>query len=120
MVVAIRRLSHQLAEAAIGDEARLGQTSTTDRGERFQCPSCGYTRLIRIGEDGFRLYLLHEERCKPGIGGQLWLSCINEDNPVWHPSEERVVVPSASFPIPRTDLGRGDEEHHLAVSRRAA
>ncbi len=49
--------------------------------ERFRCSRCGYERPLADTEDGFRLYRLHEQRCCPGPGEQLWLPCINEDAP---------------------------------------
>jgi hypothetical protein len=60
-------------------------------GERFHCPRCGYTRPLVTGEDGFRLFLVHEQRCSPTAGEQLWLPFITEDALDWTRPEERMV-----------------------------
>ena len=66
----------------------LGETELTGNGgERFTCPRCAYARPLRHGEDGFRIYILHEQRCNPAVGGQIWLPFITEDDTVW-PSED--------------------------------
>ncbi len=56
------------------------QIMTHNIGERFHCTRCGYTRLLRPGEDGFRLYVLHEQRCNPDLGQQLWFPFVTEDD----------------------------------------
>lgn len=48
--------------------------------EHFHCPRCGYFRALKHGEDGFRIYILHEQRCNPAVGGQIWLPFITEDD----------------------------------------
>ncbi len=48
--------------------------------ERFACPRCGYTRPLRPGQDGFRVYRAHEARCRPEPGAQLWLAFVTEDD----------------------------------------
>ena len=122
MVVVTRSPADQPTNAVMGVEGSGGQALSDNWGERFQCPSCGYTRPIQAGEDGFRLYLLHEERCNPPSGGQLWLPCITEDDPVWSLSEERTAVFPVSSLVSRTDPRRRKDgtEHPLAVSRKAA
>ena len=44
------------------------------------------------GEDGFRVYILHEERCNPARGRQLWFLFITEDDLDWRPPEERTLL----------------------------
>ncbi|MFB3817707.1 MAG: hypothetical protein ACE147_08600 [Candidatus Methylomirabilales bacterium] len=48
--------------------------------ERFYCPRCGYTRPLRPGQDGLRIYRAHEARCRPAPGAQLWLAFVTEDD----------------------------------------
>jgi hypothetical protein len=61
-----------------------------DMSEHFNCSRCGYARLLKAGEDGFRLYLLHEGRCNQSMGQQLWLPCITEDALDWNRPDERM------------------------------
>lgn len=50
--------------------------------ESFYCSRCGYARPLKPGEDGFRIYTLHEQRCNPAAGEQIWLPFITEDDVV--------------------------------------
>ncbi len=61
-------------------------------GERFHCPRCGYARPLKCNEDAFRLYVLHEQRCNPVVGGQVWLPFITEDNVDWSPGDDKRPV----------------------------
>ena len=62
--------------------------------DRFSCPRCGYSRPLKPGEDGFRIYLIHEERCNPAYGRQLWLPCISENDLDFVPADAgRALVP---------------------------
>jgi hypothetical protein len=58
-------------------------------GERFHCPRCGYARQLKCNEDAFRLYVLHEQRCDPVVGGQVWLPFITEDNVALSPADDK-------------------------------
>jgi hypothetical protein len=61
-------------------------------GERFACARCGYVRPLKQGEDGFRIYILHEQRCNP-VEGQTWLPFITEDDlPLPSGVEKRTTV----------------------------
>ena len=76
---------------------------------------------LKPGEDGFRLYLLHEGRCNPPPGGQLWLSFVTEDDLDWS------IVNGGVFdlqPRPPDTLHRFDQKGQLFTrsteSRKAA
>jgi len=81
------------SELGLGMEAakrRFGQPATArSDAECFHCPRCGYARPLKRGEDGFRIYILHEQRCNPAVGGQIWLPFITEDDLVWPPATEK-------------------------------
>lgn len=81
--------------------------------EEFLCPRCGYRRTLSAGEDGFRLYLLHEERCRPQPGRQLWLPIITEDSLRWPEAlDAKVAISEFRLPTRRTpgviDRGKDD------------
>ena len=76
-------------------------------GERFFCPRCRYARELKPGENGYNLYIIHEERCNPAVGRQLWLPCISEDDLNWFPSGEQMALRPAFLLVSRGDLDRG-------------
>lgn len=106
----------------MGGEGSGGQALAIGRGERFGCPRCGYARSLKPGEDGFQLYVLHEERCIPTVGGQLWFRFITEDDLNWSSwREERVLLFPAPVLVPRTDRGHvGEGSQRPPVDTREA
>jgi hypothetical protein len=90
----------QGTKAVMGGEVSGSQALVIGRGERFDCPRCGYARSLKRGEDGFRLYVLHEERCSPTMGRQLWFRFITEDDLNWSSWEEKRML---LFPAPSGD-----------------
>ena len=72
--------SHQGHESDPADRRLSAKVMAYNIPERFHRTRCGYTRLLRPGEDGFRLYVLHEQRCNPELGQQLWFPFIRGDD----------------------------------------
>ena len=83
--------------------------------DRFICPRCTYSRPLKLGEDGYRIYLIHEERCNPACGRQLWLPCITEDNLDFVPADVR----GALVPLFRLSQ-QMDRDERCRVARRPA
>lgn len=90
--------------------------------DRFYCSRCGYSRPLKPGEDGLQVYILHEKRCNPACGRQLWLPCITEDELGSLSSDQR----GSTAPVPRLGHGKDrDEPRRVATqpatdSRKAA
>lgn len=106
----------------MGGEGSGGQALAIGRGERFECPRCGYARSLMPGEDGFQLYVLHEERCSRTMERQLWFPFITEDDLNWSSwEEERMLLLRARVLIPRPDRGHmGEGRQHPPVDSREA
>ena len=85
-------------------------------GERFYCPRCGYGRPLKPGEDGFRIYLIHEERCNPPYGRQLLLPCITEDDLDFIPVDPRRSL----MPVFRVGQRMGPDEPRRFPAQPAA
>ena len=83
--------------------------------DRFFCPRCGYSRPLKPGEDGFHIYLIHEERCNPVCGRQLWLPCITEDDLDFVPADAK----GALVPLFRLSQ-QMDRDEPCRVARRPA
>lgn len=113
MAKAIRKLqterhliNEQGTKARMGGEGSGDQALATGGGERFECPRCGYARSLKPGEDGFQLFVLHEKRCIPTMGRQLWFPFITEDDLNWSSWEKKgTLMFSVPIPVARTDRG---------------
>ncbi len=120
------RPSHKSTELAFGIETVkrcLGEPATARSiDEYFHCLRCGYDRPLRAGEDGFRIYILHEQRCNPTVGGQIWLPFITEDDLVLFPlDDETPARPGARRQPLACQLGKGCTQGAAAAhSRKAA
>jgi len=94
-------------ELGLGVEAakrRFGEPATArSDAECFHCPRCGYSRPLKHGVDGFRIYILHEQRCNPALGGQIWLPFVTEDDLVWPPATEKRAALLGSRQVPQGD-----------------
>ncbi len=85
---------------------RFGEAATAPSdGEFFHCQRCGYDRPLTSGEDGLRIYILHEQRCKPVPGGQIWLPFINEDGVIssWPEDKRPPLRRSRVHPAPSVE-----------------
>ncbi len=84
--------------------------ATRSDAESFYCPRCGYARPLKYNEDGFLIYILHEQRCSPVVGGQIWLPFITEDNVAWAPGDDkRPVLLGSRDPL------QVDQEHEERI-----
>ncbi len=92
----------ETVKRGLGDAGLMGNGT-----EKFQCSRCGYGRPLRLGEDGYRVYILHEQRCNPALAGQTWLPFITEDDLVLPPVNDKIPALPDARPQPLLARLRG-------------